>query len=48
MILALLIRNRQLHLHGHRIHHGLAGLILTGIGLALMLDDWPDRWWNWR
>lgn len=48
MILALLIRNRQLHLHGHRIHHGLAGLILTGIGLALMADDILDFPWATR
>lgn len=32
---------------GRRIHHGLAGAILTTLGLALMLDDIADcRHWR--
>jgi hypothetical protein len=37
---------------GLRLHHGLAGLAFIAgglssiiIGTALVIDDWPDRWW---
>lgn len=28
-----------------RIHHGMVGALLVLGGLALIIDDWGDRWW---
>lgn len=38
----------RLHIHGHRIHHGLTGLILIIIGVGLMLHDRRDFPWPLR
>lgn len=36
-------RRRRLWLAGHRVHHGLTGVLLLATGAALMLHDWKDR-----
>ena len=28
---------------GHRVHHGLAGVALAAVGVALAAQDWHDR-----
>jgi hypothetical protein len=38
-----LIGSPQLVVRGRRIHHGLVGCWLIAIGVALILDDLPDR-----
>jgi len=48
--------NRFIAIHKHgdglalyvlrkRIHHGLSGLVIAAIGIALVVDDWADRPW---
>lgn len=34
---------RRVKLFGYRIHHGLVGLFLVGLGLVLAAHDWADR-----
>lgn len=48
MLIALLTRNRQLHIAGHRIHHGLVGKWLIVTGILLCLDDLHDHPWHTR
>jgi len=36
----------KVYLAGLRVHHGLAGLALAAAGVALVIDDWADRWWS--
>lgn len=47
MLIALLGGNRKLYVRGRRVHHGLVGCVLAGVGLGLMLDDIHDRA-RWR
>lgn len=35
---------KRVWLYGFRVHHGLVGLVLTVIGVALMAHDFKDRW----
>jgi hypothetical protein len=30
---------------GARLHHGLVGVGLVIGGIALIIDDWHDKWW---
>ena len=34
---------RRLWIAGQRVHHGMTGALLFGVGTALMLHDWKDR-----
>lgn len=38
-------KRRRLWIFKARVHHGLIGAILTGIGLALIIDDFHDFPW---
>ena len=38
----------RVYIAGYRIHHGLAGLVLAGVGAALVAHDWRDRPWPIR
>jgi len=40
--------HRRVYIHGRRIHHGLAGALLTALGAVLMLDDARDFPWRLR
>ena len=31
---------RPRYVHGHRIHHGLTGMGVVAVGVALILHDW--------
>lgn len=46
MIVAWLCGGRRVYVFGRRVHHGLTGLALVAVGIALMLDDAHD--WPWR
>lgn len=41
-------RPTRVYINGWRIHHGLAGLALIALGLALAAHDWRDRPWRLR
>lgn len=32
----------RLYVRGHRLHHGLTGMIMTVFGFVLMVHDWHD------
>jgi hypothetical protein len=34
---------RRVWVGGQRLHHGLTGAFLAGLGLVLMAHDWRDR-----
>jgi hypothetical protein len=34
---------RRVWVGGQRLHHGLTGALLAGLGLVLMAHDWHDR-----
>jgi hypothetical protein len=39
---------RRIWVCNARIHHGAIGAILIAgglLGIALVIDDWHDRWW---
>lgn len=40
------MKGRRVHIIGRRVHHGLAGLLLAAVGLALMLHDRHDFPWG--
>jgi hypothetical protein len=33
---------RRVYFCGHRVHHGLAGIIMLGVGIWLLADDIHD------
>lgn len=37
--------DRKVYVFRARVHHGLLGLLLIGLGVACCRDDWADRWW---
>lgn len=41
----MLIDGPKVHVGNRRIHHGLVGCVLIGIGLVLCWDDLAD--WPW-
>lgn len=36
-------KQQRVWIAGWRLHHGLTGIVLAGIGIFLMADDWHDR-----
>jgi hypothetical protein len=37
---------KRMYLFGRRLHHGLTGAVIVGLGLGLMWHDRADRWWR--
>jgi hypothetical protein len=42
-LIGLDLNRRRVWICGQRIHHGATGILLAGIGAALVAHDWKDR-----